>query len=286
MEAILQKYDKKANRLMDILIDIQSEKGHICEKTIDQVAAQLNISTVDVEQTMSFYHFFTKKSSDYTVYLNDSAVACMKGRDEVAKAFEEATGNKFGVNESGKIGLYNTADIGMNDQEPAALINGKVFTNLTAAKAKELVEAMNAGKAVEDMTTEYGDGVNAQIKSMVKNNIMNEGKVLFTAYESGTAIKKAIAMQPTEVVAEVKASNIRGRGGAGFPTGMKWEFTAAAEGSEKFVICNADEGEPGIKPDNMEMVWSLYFLNIQDKKCENPSKPTTAPTALSLRYTV
>ncbi len=52
-------------------------------------------------------------------------------------------------------------------------------------------------------------------------------------------------MKPDQVVAEVKKSGLRGRGGAGFPTGMKWEFTAKQPGPEKYVICNADEGDPG-----------------------------------------
>ena len=52
-------------------------------------------------------------------------------------------------------------------------------------------------------------------------------------------------MSPKEVIEEVKASQLRGRGGAGFPCGAKWEMAAAADGAEKFFICNADEGEMG-----------------------------------------
>ncbi|MBI2850103.1 MAG: SLBB domain-containing protein [Chloroflexi bacterium] len=59
------------------------------------------------------------------------------------------------------------------------------------------------------------------------------------------AWQKASAMTPEQVIAEVKASNLRGRGGAGFPCGLKWEGARNAPGAEKFVICNADEGEVG-----------------------------------------
>lgn len=63
------------------------------------------------------------------------------------------------------------------------------------------------------------------------------------AYE---ALAKALeTMSPEEVVQEVKASGLRGRGGAGFPTGLKWEIAAASPGDEKYVVCNADEGDPG-----------------------------------------
>lgn len=60
------------------------------------------------------------------------------------------------------------------------------------------------------------------------------------------ALKKAISeMQPTDVIDEIKKSGLRGRGGAGFPTGLKWELTKKSEGDQKYVLCNADEGEVG-----------------------------------------
>ncbi len=58
-------------------------------------------------------------------------------------------------------------------------------------------------------------------------------------------------MTPTEVIRVLKTSRLRGRGGAGFPCGMKWEFARAAEGDRKIVICNADEGEPGTFKDRV-----------------------------------
>ncbi|MEJ2108519.1 MAG: NADH-quinone oxidoreductase subunit NuoF [Acidobacteriota bacterium] len=60
-----------------------------------------------------------------------------------------------------------------------------------------------------------------------------------------SGLVKALTMEPAKVVEEVKSSGLRGRGGGGFPTGMKWEFCFKAEGDEKYVICNADEGDPG-----------------------------------------
>ncbi|MFC1824093.1 NADH-quinone oxidoreductase subunit NuoF [Thermodesulfobacteriota bacterium] len=60
----------------------------------------------------------------------------------------------------------------------------------------------------------------------------------------GTA-KALLEMTPDQIVEEMKASGLRGRGGAGFPTGMKWQFCAASDGSPKYILCNADEGDPG-----------------------------------------
>ncbi len=65
------------------------------------------------------------------------------------------------------------------------------------------------------------------------------------------ALKKALRMKPEEVVEEIKKSGLRGRGGAGFPTGLKWEFALREESNLKFVVCNADEGEPGTYKDRV-----------------------------------
>ena len=65
-----------------------------------------------------------------------------------------------------------------------------------------------------------------------------------------TAVKKSLCMKPEEIVAEVKASGLRGRGGAGFPTGMKWSFIPKVD-KPKYLLCNADEGEPGTFKDRV-----------------------------------
>ncbi|OGI09415.1 MAG: hypothetical protein A2Y40_01965 [Candidatus Margulisbacteria bacterium GWF2_35_9] len=256
VQSIIDKYNKDQTRLMDILIDIQAEIGYISNESASLIANQLKISKVDVEQTLSFYHFFSQKETGkYTIYLNDSAVAEMMGRNEVAKAFEEAAGSKFGeVTKDGKIGLFNTSCIGMNDQEPAAIINGVIFTRITPYRAKEIIQDMKNGKAVNEMGLQsFGDGNNSSnyIQSMVSNNIRRKGPVIFSDYNLGKSIKKIVNMKPTDVIRDVKASNVRGRGGAGFPTGMKWEFCRNAAGDQRYIFCNADEGEPGTFKDRV-----------------------------------
>ncbi|NLJ07779.1 MAG: hypothetical protein GX437_08925 [Sphingobacteriales bacterium] len=253
---IVQKYRHDATRLMDILHDIQSEMGYIPDEAASLIAQELKISVADVYQVITFYHFYsTKPRGKFQIYLNDSAVAMMMGRQEVAKAFEKEAGIRFGeVTEDGLIGLFNTSCIGMNDQEPAALINGKVFTKLTPYRAKEIIRDIRAGKSLDELVVEgYGDGNNAHqlVKSMVYNNIRKKGALLSADWVCGSAIKMVVEMDPLYVIDMVKKSNIRGRGGAGFPTGMKWEFCRKNPEADKYVICNADEGEPGTFKDRV-----------------------------------
>jgi [NiFe] hydrogenase diaphorase moiety large subunit len=257
-QGIIEKFGKDKTRLMDILIMIQSELGYIPEPIVQQIADNLKIAKVDVEQTISFYHFLTlSPTGKYTIYLNDSVVANMMGRESVKKAFEEEAGCKFGnISADGLVGLFNTSCIGMNDQEPAAIINDVVFTKLTPFRVKEIMRDIKAGKKPDEMfSASYGDGNNSSelIRAVVQNNIRKIGPILSNEYKVGEAIKRIIEMSPEEVIEEVKLSNIRGRGGAGFPTGLKWEFCRKAKGEKKYIFCNADEGEPGTFKDRVTL---------------------------------
>jgi [NiFe] hydrogenase diaphorase moiety large subunit len=77
------------------------------------------------------------------------------------------------------------------------------------------------------------------------------GPVLFSKYNRGDAIKKALEIGRENVLFEIKSSKLKGRGGAGFPTSTKWMLTAAAKADQKFLVCNADEGEPGTFKDRV-----------------------------------
>jgi len=256
VKKVVEKYKSDATRLMDILIDIQEEVGYLPKSVVSEIADELQLSEVDVEQTISFYHFFHQTpKGKYSIYLNDSAVANMNGRNKVAETFEKTLGINFGsVTEDGSVGLFNTSCIGMNDQEPAAIINNVVFTNLTPFRVKKKKKRIKEGKTVKELIWEgYGDGRNntPNLKTMVHNNIRKKGPILDDNYTPGEAVAKITTMTPEEVIDEVKSSNIRGRGGAGFPTGLKWQFCRNAEDDQKYVFCNADEGEPGTFKDRV-----------------------------------
>ena len=78
-----------------------------------------------------------------------------------------------------------------------------------------------------------------------------DGPVIFSRIEAYEGLKKAVAKGKEAVLDEIKQSNLRGRGGAGFPTALKWKFALETEVNEKFVVCNADEGEPGTFKDKV-----------------------------------
>lgn len=85
----------------------------------------------------------------------------------------------------------------------------------------------------------------------IENRPKREGTILFSDYKAGSGIKKAVEMGRENVLFELREAKLKGRGGAGFPTATKWMLTAAASGKSKFIVCNADEGEPGTFKDRV-----------------------------------
>src|SRR5436309_15193856 len=82
----------------------------------------------------------------------------------------------------------------------------------------------------------------------------------YRQYNGYKALEKALKMAPADIVEEVKKSGLRGRGGAGFPTGMKWGFLAKPEGVPRYLVCNADESEPGTFKDRYLMEFIPHLL--------------------------
>jgi [NiFe] hydrogenase diaphorase moiety large subunit len=252
---IVLQHPKDPAVLLDVIRDVQGRFGHVPEEAVARIADHLKLSEAEVRGAVTFYHFFSlTPRGQSTIYLNDSITSWMKGRAAVAKAFEEAAGCPFGeVSPDGRIGLFPTACIGMNDQEPSAIVDGVVFTCLTPDKARAIVRGLRAGTSAKDQVSEYGDGANqsALVRSMVSNNIRKRGPVLFAPHEPGAAVRKIVGQTPEQLIEEIKKSGLMGRGGAGFPTGLKWDFCRREKAAERFVVCNADEGEPGTFKDRV-----------------------------------
>jgi [NiFe] hydrogenase diaphorase moiety large subunit len=252
---IITKHQKDPARLLEILRDVQAAAGSVPGEAVAEIARHLKLSEADVRGVVTFYHFFSlTPRGTAAIYLNDSVTSWMKGRAAVARALEEEAGCRFGeVAADGRIGLFPTSCIGMNDQEPSAIINGVVFTNLTPEKARAAVRGLRAGRSAQELVEDFGDGANQSelVRAMVSNNIRKRGPVLFAPFESGSAVRKAVSMSPEQVIGEIKKANLLGRGGAGFPTGLKWEFCRKEKIDRRFVVCNADEGEPGTFKDRV-----------------------------------
>jgi [NiFe] hydrogenase diaphorase moiety large subunit len=255
IRAIVERYRSERRQLLAMLREVQHIFRCVPAEAITLLAEELDLPRVHVEGTATFYHFLSAEHrGDITIYLNTSATAEMAGGAAVAAAFAEALGTPVGSTTADRrVGLYTTSCIGMSDQEPAALINEVVFTRLTPARVREIVAALQAGTPVRALQGPPGDGRNAspEIGAEVCNHIRQPGPVFFAPFTPGAALARALAVSSLDVIEDIKRSGLRGRGGAGFSTGQKWASCRATDAESRYVICNADEGEPGTFKDRV-----------------------------------
>ena len=130
-----------------------------------------------------------------------------------------------------------------------------LYGNVTEDKAEIIVEQhIVGGKPVEDLLvlSNVKETENSHFMAKQERILLSHMGVIdpesiesYLAYDGYKALAKAMQMSSEDVIKEVQKSGLRGRGGAGFPTGMKWNFAYQAKGDKKYVVCNADEGDPG-----------------------------------------
>lgn len=252
---ICRRCDNDRARMMDIVEAVQATYGAVTDEAIGAIAASIGCARVEVESVVTFYAFLSKdQKGKVVIRVCNDIIDKMNGLETVEQVFAEELGIGFGeTTPDGCITLEHTPCIGMCDQVPAALVNDVVVTNLSSDKVRTIVRKIKETCDPATLVTRFGDGNNGHdlVKSMVNNNIRKRGEVIFADYTPNAGLEKALALSPVEVINEIKNARLRGRGGAGFPTGMKWEFTRGADGDEKYVICNADEGEPGTFKDRV-----------------------------------
>ena len=233
--------------LLNCLWAYHNQSGYIRDEDVDECSARLGISKVELEGVISFYHFFHRKPAGrYTIYLNNSIVSEFSGFQRIKEALERETGATFGtVDPSGTFGLYETACIGLSDREPAALINFYPFTNLNTLKIRSIIARLKQGERVEDICD--------TIKENICYTPVPERAFYFRDYIPGSCVSKLNGHSPDEVIGLINRSKLSGRGGAFFPTGLKWGLCRQQKAEPKYVVCNADEGEPGTFKDRALM---------------------------------
>jgi len=255
IKEICAKYGNDRARMMDIVEAVQDALGYVPREAFDLIAQEANTHRVEVESVVSFYAFLSdKKKGKIVIRLCDDIIDRFQGGDAVGEAFCKELDIDFGATTpDGTITLEQTPCIGMSDQAPAMMVNDTVVTNLTPQQIPLLIKQLRKNPDPEALVTEVGDGNNADplVRAMVNNNIREAGPVILSDYRKEAGLRKALTQTPEEVIEDVKSSGLRGRGGAGFLTGLKWDLTRQAAGTEKFVLCNADEGEPGTFKDRV-----------------------------------
>ena len=244
IENLAASHNYQSTRLMLILRAIQDSYHYIPEPAIKQLAGLLNISVTQIIGVIEFYSFFhLTPRGQYELLISDSITDHMLGKHNVMAYLSEKINVAVGaVRSDGVVSLDNTSCSGLCDQGPAGLVNGYPLTRLDRPRIDLISDLINQQKPLSEWPSEL---------FQVNDNLIKSDLLLNQPITQGAALQATFNRGIKQTLSEISDSGLRGRGGAGFKTAMKWQFCSEEQETTRYVVCNADEGEPGTFKDRV-----------------------------------
>jgi [NiFe] hydrogenase diaphorase moiety large subunit len=242
--AILSRHDHDSTRLIQVLHDVQDHCGWLSPAVLQEVADGLSLPYARVLGSAGFYSFFAlQPRGRYRVLWSDNITDRMLGSTELMDVMCRRLWLEPGrVSEDGLVSIGTTSCTGLCDQGPALLINGRAVSAVTRERVDEMVELVRGEVPLADWPSDW---------FAIADNIRRADALLGHGLAPGEALRAAVKMGAPTFLDQVRRSGLRGRGGAGFATAQKWQACREAPGTEHYVVCNADEGEPGTFKDRI-----------------------------------
>jgi NADH-quinone oxidoreductase subunit F len=262
-EKLQNAYPVKRSALIPMMMCAQDELGCVSDEMIAEIANRLELHTVQVEETLAYYSMLHRKPVGKHHVQVCTNVACMlRGGNEILDQAKRRL--EIGNRETTADGVFSLEEvecIGACTGAPAMQVNYDFYENLTPVKFDRIIEDLDKGRkpAPEPVISGALHDRHALETPLISARwgIQDSRKIDVYLKNGGyKALEKVLKqMTPEAIIDEVKKSSLRGRGGAGFPTGMKWSFVPKDSPKARYVICNADEAEPGTCKDRplMEM---------------------------------
>lgn len=231
-------------RVIDELRSIQHQFGYLPADQLQQLAAKLQVPISQIHAVASFYpHFHLAPPAQAEVRVCADMSCHLRGASGLKRALEQT----FRGGGPENVAVRDVSCLGRCDQAPAISINDRIYSSLDGHQAVALVRDALSGR---DLPAEKQEHHRTPVASDPYNGFPNYSLV------------RQFVESPnwSGVIATLKAAGLRGMGGAGFPTGSKWEIVRNASGKEKYIVCNADESEPGTIKDRFIMENVPYLV--------------------------
>jgi len=246
LDTLLSEFEGRQDEIIPILHKVQDTYHYIPSASMLEVARFTHIPESQVYGVATFYSQFQFVPQGKQHIMICRGTACrMSGGTRFLAKLESHLGIKAGETSSdGAYSLEVVECLGLCDQDPSALVNGlPVRIDLEADPHLWLTALTETPLGILGGEPRWLTGRCGVIHPTDLQDFENHGGF--------SGLKKALAQSPTEVTEEIVRSGLSGRGGAAFPTGLKWRYTAGAPGDPKYIICNADESEPGTFKDRV-----------------------------------
>ena len=262
IEKLASRYPRRESALMPALtLAQQSNNNNLTEELLHEVADVVGVTRSKAFGVATFYTMYNNKPvGKYHIQVDTNIPATLMGARDILQHLEKTLGLKPG--ETSKDGLFTLHEVeclGSCGTCPVVQVNDVYYENMTVKKVDELIASLKKGVMLPRQT-DYNYGTVCNV--LLKNRGVENAKSIKVYKKNGgyQALAKARSMAPADIINEVKISAIRGRGGAGFPTGVKWGFLAKNTGKPIYLVCNADEGEPGTFKDRQIMEYDPHLL--------------------------
>ncbi len=262
IDKLISKYPSKNSALIPVLDLVQRQNNNwLSHEDINEVAKIFHESTSRVFGVATYYTLFnTKAVGKYHLQIDTNVPALLMGALEIVAHLEKKL--KIKVGETTSDGLFTLSvveDLGSCGTCPVIQVNDVYYENMTREKVDHLIDSLRKGE-MPSRETQYYFGTECNI--LLKNREKKNAATLQVYQETGgyQSLRKVQQMKPQDVRTEVQDAQLRGRGGAGFPAGTKWGFLPKDDPRPVYLICNADEGEPGTFKDRQIMEYDPHLL--------------------------
>jgi [NiFe] hydrogenase diaphorase moiety large subunit len=257
VERVLAAHGGRRDRLVQILREVQAHTSWLPREVLARIATGVGLTPAVVEGVAGFYRFLHLAPVGRVHLLwSDSVSDRQQGSRVLAHELCRRLGVLPGqVSADGAVSVGFTSCTGLPDQGPALLVNHhQVLTRMDGERVAQLADLLRARVPPGQWPAEW---------QRVDDNVQRADVLLGSAPLMGSALRAMLARGSDATLAEIEASRLRGRGGAGFATGTKWRLARQAalpEGGTRFVVCNADEGEPGTFKDRVLLARRAHTL--------------------------
>jgi [NiFe] hydrogenase diaphorase moiety large subunit len=244
VSSLVRRYGQERTNLLQVLREVQDRYACIDDEAAATVGREMGVAPMHVKCVRDFYSFLhSTPRGRYDVLFSDNIVDRMLGKETLMAQLCARLGVRPGETRAdGRVSVDNTSCTGMPDQGPAMLVNGFALTHLTPQRIDTIADLIE-----REVPLTRWPGIYCE----VEDNVRRRDLLLGEPFVDGSGLRAVIERGPEAVLQELDRAGLRGLGGAGFKTAVKWAACRQARGREHFVVCNADEGEPGTFKDRV-----------------------------------
>ena len=246
----------KRSQLLPALHAVQDRIGWISQPALNYISRRLAVPPAEAYGVATFYALYsTKPRPPVVAHVCDDIACRIAGAERICEDLGRAVGPAGEAARDGQIGWIRSPCLGLCDVAPAAMITaaGDPATVTTAAPvdAAGILNRLD-GTAVVRAPLRAPQAGSGSLRLLRRIGVVDPGSLdEYRASGGYTALTRALEIGPEAVIAEVAASKLMGRGGAAFPTGRKWAAVASQPAQPHYLVCNADESEPGTFKDRV-----------------------------------